>query len=253
MTPSAPKTACAIGQRRDDGSARWAAPWPVRRPGCRRPGDTTGSSMPWRPTREPTDSPSWRASVALTSAVGSSPDDRGRCRRRGSGRGRAARAPDRCRRASPARAGARSERSRAEVRAAARTTAPRRRRPGVPRLRRASLIGQPALTERPRRAAPRRRRASSTARSTAASMPAFVARPAYRTATPRATPIVVRAVRSGSGAQAAPGESVETAHRRQRPRLASRAIRAVASWSARRPSSIVSRMRPSPMTWTRSA
>ncbi len=57
----------------------------------------------------------------------------------------------------------------------------------------------------------------------------------------------------GPCAQAPPRETVETAHPAQSPRLASRAISAVASWSARRPSSIVSRIRPSPMTCTRSA
>ncbi len=54
--------------------------------------------------------------------------------------------------------------------------------------------------------------------------------------------------------KAPPGEAVQTAAGHdQSPRAASRAMRTLASWFARRPSSMVSRTRPSPITTTRSA
>ena len=57
----------------------------------------------------------------------------------------------------------------------------------------------------------------------------------------------------GTSAQASDGEPVEGHGAAYRPSLASRAMSGVASCDSRRPSSIVSRMRPSPMTRTRSA
>ena len=217
----------------------------VGRSGRRRPGRSAASRAR---------SPSWAASRSVMSALCSSgsgqrrPGDEGEVVEPAVGR--RIDAEDRDRR----RQGARRRRAPGRGRCVARGPGAATATPGVPAMAATRLGRQAGLAER---RDPQVGAADEVADGAAdrASTPAFVASPANRTRDAEGDPERAERDRARAGAQAAEGEPVQRhrAARRYSPSSASRAMSGVASWLSRRPSSIVSRIRPSPMTRTRSA